>query len=457
MAAAAAAAGAAEWAAEEWTEEDWAGWPWAEGSFPEAEDVPAASVLDTAAPSAEAWAAPPGVVQEGGALAEKLLAKCPSDDCSIARAAGAGTSLASGAADESGSDCSEFEPSFESLSSDSSEIPEAILEESSGDDRPPPPTRRPATAPWTRGRPDALDLRSSAEAWSDRAAFGDGGLLRPVLKTAWETGWGWSSASGRFAGGPWLRLGAPPAWEGGQGAVERPATAHGDPSTPSAAAVAATLTPVRRARVRGTVFLPTSARQPREPPPQPQPQPMQQPQQQPSDTTSREVATDQALRAEVAAAEREEALAAERALMAERLLAADRALAAEEALAAERASYEEELERHALEALERQAVLQALDDDRAALEALYQQARRELQRYDSEVSELKRSQDVLRREVARLSQRSACVVCLDRKATLCCVPCGHLALCEGCASQLMSRLCPVCRQPSQYIIHVFMP
>ncbi|KAH3745044.1 hypothetical protein Pelo_13545 [Pelomyxa schiedti] len=50
-----------------------------------------------------------------------------------------------------------------------------------------------------------------------------------------------------------------------------------------------------------------------------------------------------------------------------------------------------------------------------------------------------------------------CVVCWQGTATFLAVPCGHLCLCEACATQLQSSKgeCPVCRGKAQQFIKVF--
>lgn len=42
-------------------------------------------------------------------------------------------------------------------------------------------------------------------------------------------------------------------------------------------------------------------------------------------------------------------------------------------------------------------------------------------------------------------EESECVVCYDRAIATCLRPCGHVALCEVCATQLSPRRCPLCR------------
>lgn len=49
-----------------------------------------------------------------------------------------------------------------------------------------------------------------------------------------------------------------------------------------------------------------------------------------------------------------------------------------------------------------------------------------------------------------------CVVCLSDEALLCCVPCGHLALCERDAVTVAaSRQCPVCRASIDNLLRVY--
>jgi len=73
--------------------------------------------------------------------------------------------------------------------------------------------------------------------------------------------------------------------------------------------------------------------------------------------------------------------------------AARRAHEAEEALAAERLSHEAELERQAREAADRQAILKALDDDRAVLSTSYKQAQAELKEVQSKKEDAVRNQN----------------------------------------------------------------
>lgn len=47
-----------------------------------------------------------------------------------------------------------------------------------------------------------------------------------------------------------------------------------------------------------------------------------------------------------------------------------------------------------------------------------------------------------------------CVICLDKKPTMICIPCGHMCLCESCKSQMTKKRCPICNQPVKNIYKV---
>jgi len=52
-----------------------------------------------------------------------------------------------------------------------------------------------------------------------------------------------------------------------------------------------------------------------------------------------------------------------------------------------------------------------------------------------------------------------CVVCLSTPAGVCCVPCGHVALCERDSVALLTasneKQCPVCRSKIDRLLRVF--
>ena len=49
-----------------------------------------------------------------------------------------------------------------------------------------------------------------------------------------------------------------------------------------------------------------------------------------------------------------------------------------------------------------------------------------------------------------------CVVCLSSMKNVCCVPCGHVCMCQGCAEEVQaaSGSCPVCRGDIQCVIEI---
>eukprot|EP00927_Polykrikos_kofoidii_P070969 TRINITY_DN67320_c0_g1_i1.p1 TRINITY_DN67320_c0_g1~~TRINITY_DN67320_c0_g1_i1.p1 ORF type:complete len:461 (-),score=37.79 TRINITY_DN67320_c0_g1_i1:98-1375(-) len=49
--------------------------------------------------------------------------------------------------------------------------------------------------------------------------------------------------------------------------------------------------------------------------------------------------------------------------------------------------------------------------------------------------------------VGRSFEEHECVVCFDRPISTCLRPCGHVAMCEVCASRLTRQICPLCRTP----------
>jgi len=315
--------------------------------------------------------------------------------------------------EDSDSEFFDFEPlsgSGSSSSSASSEIPEAILEESSDDDH------------KTKLHSSGSDAECSAT--ENSSGQQSASISKPVLISAWTSTW-----TAGFSGfSPQGRL---------------PVTARETPGGRDEAVhisllPGAALTPVRRARVRGTILLPTSSREPSH-----------------TEPGQHRSTTAPLIRPSTAT-----------------FAPPRRAREAEEALAIERLRHEEELERQAKEAADRQAILKALDDDRAVLATSYKQAQAELSRVEAELSrvqaelshrtsevwDLRDEQDILQREVNRLPPRApVCVCCIDAPATMAPVPCGHLALCEACAVRLDRFTCPVCRHPSECMIHIYTP
>mmetsp|Transcript_24746 Transcript_24746/g.60794 ORF Transcript_24746/g.60794 Transcript_24746/m.60794 type:complete len:105 (-) Transcript_24746:875-1189(-) len=61
---------------------------------------------------------------------------------------------------------------------------------------------------------------------------------------------------------------------------------------------------------------------------------------------------------------------------------------------------------------------------------------------------------------ARL-EKSQCVVCQDKGPIRAVVPCGHVCLCDECASSISegpswNRLCPLCRGPMQSTLKIYL-
>ena len=59
--------------------------------------------------------------------------------------------------------------------------------------------------------------------------------------------------------------------------------------------------------------------------------------------------------------------------------------------------------------------------------------------------------NVLRKSEAKVSHQPVCVVCLDSRASICLVECGHQVMCDECVEIMWTRAdvnhcCPVCKQ-----------
>lgn len=55
-----------------------------------------------------------------------------------------------------------------------------------------------------------------------------------------------------------------------------------------------------------------------------------------------------------------------------------------------------------------------------------------------------------------LDAETECVVCLSEAKSTCCVPCGHVCMCPGCAADVQSKKgsCPVCRAPIECVLEI---
>ena len=50
---------------------------------------------------------------------------------------------------------------------------------------------------------------------------------------------------------------------------------------------------------------------------------------------------------------------------------------------------------------------------------------------------------------------SLCVVCMEGPRSHLLVPCGHLCLCQRCASHRAWEACPLCREVAQQVIRLY--
>ena len=46
-----------------------------------------------------------------------------------------------------------------------------------------------------------------------------------------------------------------------------------------------------------------------------------------------------------------------------------------------------------------------------------------------------------------------CVICLDQKSSVACLPCGHMCMCQSCSGNVVK--CPMCQQPIQELKKIF--
>jgi len=53
------------------------------------------------------------------------------------------------------------------------------------------------------------------------------------------------------------------------------------------------------------------------------------------------------------------------------------------------------------------------------------------------------------------SDDKRCVYCLEEKATIAIIPCGHLCLCTTCSSKNPFKQCPMCRGDIINTIKIF--
>lgn len=113
-----------------------------------------------------------------------------------------------------------------------------------------------------------------------------------------------------------------------------------------------------------------------------------------------------------------------------------------------------------------EAELEQRDDNlaelRAELEALRDQKASDMDEMCAlrlQLQESERDRQELRSELAVFASRDdeagRCVVCLDGPKSYAAIPCGHLALCAGCAGATATLDCPVCRASTDGVLRIF--
>lgn len=59
----------------------------------------------------------------------------------------------------------------------------------------------------------------------------------------------------------------------------------------------------------------------------------------------------------------------------------------------------------------------------------------------------------------KTENRNMCIVCLQKKITMLCLPCSHCSTCSDCFAQIKSKnnLCPICRSTIDSSLVIFLP
>ena len=87
--------------------------------------------------------------------------------------------------------------------------------------------------------------------------------------------------------------------------------------------------------------------------------------------------------------------------------------------------------------------------DRMGSDSLLAAGTRQPLQPEEELSQLEAEQAVVRHHLDSLVDLQLCKVCLDAPIGGVLVPCGHVALCVGCASRMqVGSACPFCRVPA---------
>lgn len=66
----------------------------------------------------------------------------------------------------------------------------------------------------------------------------------------------------------------------------------------------------------------------------------------------------------------------------------------------------------------------------------------------------RRSMDPIRGE--GLNKEAECMICMGAPRSACCIPCGHINMCYGCAKEIESQtgVCPLCRTPIHFVMQI---
>jgi hypothetical protein len=56
----------------------------------------------------------------------------------------------------------------------------------------------------------------------------------------------------------------------------------------------------------------------------------------------------------------------------------------------------------------------------------------------------------------KLTCAAQCVICFGAEPVVACVPCGHMAACDGCSPNVATQ-CPTCRRSVERLCRMYMP
>lgn len=75
--------------------------------------------------------------------------------------------------------------------------------------------------------------------------------------------------------------------------------------------------------------------------------------------------------------------------------------------------------------------------------------------FESQLEEILVSIKEKKNSLSKKSEEKKCVICLDQPASMICIPCGHICVCESCKAQMTKKKCPVCNQHVKNIYKVY--